>query len=238
MRVAALIPAAGRGRRMGAEKPKAFLSLGGVPILAHTLKRFEECRLVDEVLPLVPSGEGVFWAEEIVRRFGFKKMPRILPGGEERQDSVFVGLKAVQGRADWVIIHDGARPFVPPELIERALSELSRSQAVVAALPAYETLKEVSPGKEVLRTVDRSPLWMIQTPQAFAFPVIFRAHEKARQDCFVGTDDSSLVERLGIPVRIIQGSKFNFKITTSEDLAIAEAFLKNGAGSGFQVPGV
>ncbi len=211
---------------MGGEKPKAFLPLGPLPILAHTLKKFEACPQVNEILALVPPGESVIWAEEIVRQFGLKKVSQVLPGGEERQESVSIGLEAIRGKADWVIIHDGVRPFVLLELIERTLSEVRRWKAVVAALPAHETLKEVSPAKEVLRTVDRRQLWMVQTPQSFEYNLIFRAHEQARKDRFLGTDDSSLVERLGIPVRIIEGSRFNFKITTSEDLVLAEALLK------------
>jgi 2-C-methyl-D-erythritol 4-phosphate cytidylyltransferase len=226
MRVVAVIPAAGRGRRMGGEKPKSSLSLGGIPLLRHTLQRFEACSQVDEVLPLVPPEELSFWNEEIVLRSIFKKVKRVLAGGAERQDSVFLGLKAIAGNADWVVIHDGARPFVPPELIERALWESRRWKAVVAALPAGETIKEVSPDKEILRTVDRSPLWITQTPQSFEYNLIVHAHEKARTERFGGTDDASLVERLGIPVRVIEGSRLNFKITTPEDLTLGEALLK------------
>ncbi|MCJ7493581.1 MAG: 2-C-methyl-D-erythritol 4-phosphate cytidylyltransferase [Deltaproteobacteria bacterium] len=226
MRVVALIPAAGRGRRMGKEIPKASLSLGGIPLLWHTLQKFEGCTQVDEILPLVPPKEVSFWTDEIGRRSKLKKVQRVLAGGEERQDSVFLGLKAIAGNADWVIIHDGARPFVPPELIERALSETRRWKAVTAALPAGETIKEVSLEKEVLRTVDRGSLWIIQTPQSFEYSLILSAHEKAREERFCGTDDASLVERLGIPVRVIEGSRFNFKITTPEDLILGEALLQ------------
>jgi len=221
-----LIPAAGRGKRMGAEKPKALLPLGDRPILIHTLQKFEDCPQVDEVLPLLPPGEGMDWAGESVRRFGLKKVYQILPGGEERQDSVYRGLQALRGKADWVIIHDGVRPFVSPELIQQVLSETRRWKAVVVALPASETIKEGSPENEVVRTVDRRRLWMIQTPQSFEYPLILRAHEEARREGFLGTDDASLVERLGIPVKILRGSRFNFKITTPEDLVLAEAFLK------------
>jgi 2-C-methyl-D-erythritol 4-phosphate cytidylyltransferase len=230
MRVVALIPSAGRGKRMGAERPKVFLRLGSVPILIRTLQKFELCPPVDEMVPVVPPGEGVKEAEEMIRRAGLKKIFRVLPGGEERQESVYRGLTAIRGRAEWVIIHDGARPFVPPELIERTLSEARRSNAVAVALPAHETLKEISPGKEVLRTVDRRHVWMVQTPQCFEFNLILSAHEQARKDGFLGTDDASLVERLGIPVRVIEGSRFNFKITTPEDLVLGEALLKYGKG--------
>ncbi len=227
MGIVALIPAAGQGRRMGLEKPKAFLPLGSIPILAHTLQKFEACPQVDEILPLVSPGEGVTWTEEIVRQLRLKKVLQILPGGAERQETVYGGLKAIQGKAEWVIIHDGVRPFVSPELIGRTLLETRRWKAVVVALPANETIKEGSPEREVLRTVDRRYLWMVQTPQSFQYPLIFRAHEEARKEGFLGTDDSSLVERLGIPVRIIEGSRFNLKITSSEDLILAEALLKH-----------
>jgi 2-C-methyl-D-erythritol 4-phosphate cytidylyltransferase len=226
LRVAALIPAAGRGKRMGAEEPKAFLPLGDRPIWVHTVQKFEDCPQVDEVLALLPPGEEMARAGETVRRFGLTKVIHILPGGEERQDSVYRGLQALRGKADWVIIHDGVRPFVPRELIQQVLSETRRWKAVVVALPANETVKEISTENEVVRTVDRRRLWMIQTPQSFEYPLILRAHEEARREGFLGTDDASLVERLGIPVKILHGSRFNFKITTPEDLALAEALLK------------
>ncbi len=225
--MAALIPSAGRGKRMGAEKPKAFLHLGSLPILVRTLRIFENCPLISEIVPVVPPGEGVQEAEEMIRRSGLKKISQIVPGGEERQESVWRGLQAIRGRADWVVIHDGARPFVPPDVIERTIFEAQESYAAVAALPAYETLKEVSPEREVVRTLDRRHVWMIQTPQIFKTDLILNAHEQARKDGFLGTDDASLVERLGIPVRIVQGSRFNFKITTPEDIILGEALLKN-----------
>lgn len=226
MRVVALIPAAGQGKRMGTGRPKAFISLGALPILAHTLQKFEACPQVDEVIPLVPPGEGVAWTQEIVSRGGLKKISQIVPGGAERQESVYVGLKAVREKPEAVIIHDGVRPFISPDLIHRALSEVRRFQAVAVALPASETIKQVARENMVLRTLDRRQLWMVQTPQSFDYKLILRAHEEARRDGFVGTDDASLVERLEIPVRIIEGSRFNFKITSPEDLLFAEALLK------------
>jgi len=227
MHVVALIPAAGRGRRMGSEKNKAFLPLGGIPLLTRTLQKFEACSGVDEVLPLVPEGDVPLWSEEIFHRSSLKKVFKILPGGPERQDSVYGGLKAIGSQADFVIIHDGVRPFVSPELVERALLETRRHRAVVVALRAGDTVKEVSGEGEVLRTLDRSRLWIIQTPQSFELGLIVRAHEKAREEGFCGTDDASLVERLGIPVRVIEGSRFNLKITTPEDLILGEALLKH-----------
>jgi len=229
MRVVALIPAAGRGRRMGGKKPKVFLPLGGIPLLILTLQKFEACPQVDEILPLVPAGE-IDFATEILRPYGLKKVPRILSGGAERQDTVYSGLKAIEGDTDFVIIHDGARPFVSPELIERSLSETLRWKAVVVAVPAGDTLKEVSAEGRVLRTIDRSDLWIAQTPQSFEYGLIVQAHEKARKEGFLGTDDAALVEKLGIPVKVIEGSRFNLKITTPEDLILGEALLKYSKG--------
>jgi len=212
---------------MGGQRPKAFLPLGGIPILARTLKKFEACPLVDEIVALVPGGEVALCAREIVQPFGLKKVSRIIVGGPERQDTVYYGLKAVEGKADFVIIHDGARPFVSPELIGRAISQTLLWKAVIAAIPAGDTIKEVSEEKEVQRTLDRSHLWIIQTPQSFEYGLIAKAQEKAREEGFGGTDEASLVERMGIPVKVIEGSRFNLKITTPEDLVLGEALLRH-----------
>lgn len=211
---------------MGLERPKAFLPLGGIPILAHTLQSFEACPRVDEILPLVPEEEVPFCQQEIISRLGLRRVSPALAGGPERGDSVFLGLKAIKGRADIVVIHDGARPFVPQRLITEAIDGARRWKAVVTALPAAETVKEVSAEGEVLRTVDRRRLWMVQTPQSFDYPLLWEAYQKAGPPGREATDDAMLVERLGVPVRIIEGSRFNLKITTSEDLVLAEALLR------------
>jgi 2-C-methyl-D-erythritol 4-phosphate cytidylyltransferase len=211
---------------MGRERPKAFLPLGGVPLLAHTLQPFEACPLVNEILPLVPEEEISFCQEEMIHRLGMKKVGQPLAGGPERSDSVFLGLQAIEGRADIVLIHDGARPLVSKRLIEETIEGAEKWGAVVAALPAWETIKEVAEGREVIRTVDRRKLWMIQTPQAFHYSLIWKAYQKARQEGTAGTDDAMLVERLGIPVRVVEGSKLNIKVTTAEDLILADAILK------------
>ena len=233
MRVIALIPAAGRGRRMGHEQPKVFLPLKGTPLLVHTLRRFEACPQVHEVFPIVSKDWTAYCEEEIIRPFGFTKVPQVLAGGPTRQDSVYEGLRAVEGKADWVMIHDGARPFVPEELIRLTLEEGRRWEAVAAALPASDTIKVASSKQEVLQTLDRSQLWITQTPQAFAYRLLWRAHEAARRDGFYGTDDASLVERQGVPVRLVKGSRFNLKITTAEDLLVAEALWRIFQEKGF-----
>ena len=226
MRVVALIPAAGHGRRMGAEKPKAFLPLGGLPILAHTLQRFEDCPQVDEVLPLVPPGKALDWAEEIVRRSGLKKVSRIVPGGSERQESVYRGLRAIQGKADRVLIHDGVRPFVTGALIRRVVAAAGEHGAAAVGVPVRDTVKSVSAAGVVVNTVEREGLWLTQTPQAFRRHVICSAYEKAAQDGFSGTDDACLVERMGASVRMILGDHDNIKMTTPEDLALGVIILR------------
>lgn len=226
MRVAALIPAAGRGRRMIQDTPKVFLPLGGIPLLAHTLKKFETCPLVQEVLLLVPDEEGIRLAEAIVQRFGFQKVLRVIPGGPERQDSVYRGLKELAPTTDIVVIHDGARPFVPPELIGQVVEETRIWKCVVAAIPVRDTIKEVSESGQVLKTLDRNLLWEIQTPQGFAYPLLLEAHEKAREERYYGTDDAVLIERLGAQVKVVLGSRGNIKMTAPEDLVLGEALLE------------
>ncbi len=211
---------------MGAGKPKAFLPLNGQPLLLHTLRKFEECPSVAEILPLVPEGE-VPDCTDRVRRSGFQKIPRVLAGGAERQDSVFIGLQAISGTCDFVLIHDGARPFVTTSLIEEILVAAKRYSAVAAALPVGDTLKEVSEERRILRTVDRRRFWLMQTPQCFRYDLIFEAHRNARDEKFIGTDDAALVERIGVQVTVITGSPLNIKITTPEDLLVAEALLKH-----------
>jgi 2-C-methyl-D-erythritol 4-phosphate cytidylyltransferase len=210
-----------------AEKiPKAFLLLGGVPLLVHTLRRFEASSAVGEVVVLAPPGDGIRLAEEMAARHGIRKLSRVVAGGAERQDSVYGGLKALENRADLVLIHDGARPFVTPDLIERVAAETRAEKAAVAAVPVRDTIKEIGGDRAVHRTLNRESLWEIQTPQGFHYPLILEAYEQAFRDGFYGTDDAALVERLGVKVKVVLGSRFNLKITTPEDLVLGEALLQ------------
>jgi 2-C-methyl-D-erythritol 4-phosphate cytidylyltransferase len=211
---------------MGGELPKAFLPMAGTPLLAHTIRQFEACSGVGEVVVLAPPEDGEQMAEALVKRYGFTKVSHIVPGGAERQDSVYAGLKALGPAVDLVLIHDGARPFVSPDLIDRIITETRVWQAVVAAIPVRDTIKEIGEDGSVLKTLNRDRLWEIQTPQGFQYPLLLKAYEKAFQDRFYGTDDAALVERLGIEVKVVPGSRFNLKITTPEDLALGEALLK------------
>jgi len=226
MKVVALIPAAGRGSRMGARQKKPYLSLGGKPILAYTLSEFEKCSLIDETILIVSESEIEYSRISIVEAFKFKKVSKIIAGGLKRQDSVWEGLKALKNDYELVMVHDGVRPFVSQEILEKSIYETLNCEATVVAVPVKDTIKIVSEQGEVLETIDRSKVRVIQTPQTFTHDILKRAYEKAIKDGFYGTDDASLVEKLGIKIKIIPGFYENIKITTPEDLTLGEAILK------------
>ena len=227
MKTVVIIPAAGMGKRMGASRNKQYLPLNGLPLLVHTLKPFEESHLVDSIILIVPIGDEDYCKKEVVDMFGFKKVTDILHGGKERQDSVRTGLNVLDSGVDFVIIHDGVRPFITHQIIADSIHGAETSGACVVAVPAKDTIKEASEDDLVLRTLERKDLWLVQTPQTFRYEIIKEAHEKALVDGFLSTDDSALVERLGSQVSIVQGSYKNIKVTTSEDLIIAEAILES-----------
>jgi 2-C-methyl-D-erythritol 4-phosphate cytidylyltransferase len=227
MRVSALIPAAGMGKRMAAGINKQYLLLAGRPILAHTLAVFEQACCVDDVYLIVPEDEIPFCRESVVDRYGFAKVRRIVAGGSERQYSVLNGLRAMESprKDDVVLIHDGVRPFVPLHILEDSVEMARLHDAALVAVQVKDTVKVVKDGV-VLETPPRESLWLAQTPQAFRYGVISDAHERAVAEGWLGTDDASLVERIGTPVHIVRGDYGNFKITTPEDLILAEAFLR------------
>ena len=226
MSVVALILAAGQGKRMGAEKNKPYLFLAGKPILFHTLGGFEKCPSIDGIVLVVEKHEVDNARTSIVDAFGFRKVINVVPGGPKRQDSVWEGIKALKGECELVMVHDGVRPFISPALLQKAVDSTRKTGATVVAVPVKDTIKAASREKEVVKTLDRETLWAVQTPQTFNHDILKKAHEKARQDGFYGTDDASLVERIGVPVSIIDGSYENIKITTPEDLVLAEAILR------------
>lgn len=227
----ALIPAAGMGKRMGASINKQYLQLAGVPIVARTISVFENAPFIDGIILVTPAAEIPYCREHVVEAYGFRKVLEIVPGGRERQNSVMNGLRALQqqaGEHDVVLIHDGVRPLISRELLRESIEVARSCDGALVAVPAKDTIKTVRDGY-VIDTPDRSALWQAQTPQGFRFGVIFAAHLAAEQEGFMGTDDASLVERRGGAVRIVRGDYRNIKITTPEDIALAEAFL---AGSG------
>jgi 2-C-methyl-D-erythritol 4-phosphate cytidylyltransferase len=227
MKVIALVPAAGMGKRMGAEINKQYLLLAGKPILAHTLQVFEDAPFIDDVYVITPEAEIPYCREHVVERHGLTKVRDIVPGGAERQHSVMNGLLAVAGASDddVVLIHDGVRPFVPVRVLERAVEVARSHDGALVAVPAKDTIKVVVNGI-VRETPPREELWLAQTPQAFRYSVIRAAHEIAAAEMFLGTDDASLVERMGKDIHIVMGDYRNIKITTPEDLVLAEAFLR------------
>jgi len=188
---------------------------------------FESAPFVDDIYLIIPEDEIPYCREKVVERFGFAKVRRIVAGGSERQHSVLNGLRAVEqvGADDPVIIHDGVRPFIPLSIIESSVETARIHDGALVAVPVKDTVKVVKDGV-VIETPPRETLWLAQTPQTFRYGVIRAAHEQADTDRWLGTDDASLVERLGKSVRIVPGVYGNFKITTPEDLVLAEAFLK------------
>jgi 2-C-methyl-D-erythritol 4-phosphate cytidylyltransferase len=226
MSVIILVPAAGTGSRMGAAINKQYLTLADRPILAHTLHLFDGHPVVDGIHLISPLAEIDFCRREMVERYAFAKVRSIIAGGTERQDSVRNGLQNCGAEAnDIVLVHDGARPFFSSALLPELVAITVRVGACVVGVPVKDTIKEVA-GSLILGTLERGRLWQAQTPQAFRFDLICDAHEQAVRDGFRGTDDASLVERLGHPVAMLAGNYRNIKITTPEDLILAEAFLK------------
>ncbi len=227
MQVCAVIAAGGQGKRMNSNVSKQFLTIKGHPILYYTLNKFEKMKILNEIILVVPPADVKYTKEQIIKKYGFKKT-RIVEGGKERQDSVYNGLKALPKDADIVVIHDGVRPFIPVKIIENSIEAAAECDAVGVAVPVKDTIKVVDDKSVVKTTPDRKALWAIQTPQTFKYDVIMKAYEKAMEDGFYGTDDTVLVERMGLPVKIIEGSYENIKITTPEDIIFAEAFVSMG----------
>jgi len=226
MKAHAVIVSAGKGHRFMEGKKKQFHFLEGKPILAHTLDKFETCPLIRSILLVVGQEDMDYCLKEVVEKFEFKKVSRIVPGGKRRQESVKNGIDALPKNVEVVAIHDGVRPFVTKTMIEDSIQSAVRYGAVVLAMPVKETIKMSNPDGTVLKTLDRESLWQIQTPQTFQVNIIKEAYYRAAKDGFVGTDDASLVERLGVTVHILPGSYTNIKITTPEDLLLANLFLK------------
>ena len=225
--IAAIIAAAGVGKRMGHQLPKPYLSLAGKPILAHTLKVFETIPEIREVTVVVHPDDLDYCQDNVIARFNFKKVLRLVPGGKERQDSVYHALKALKNEDELeiVLVHDGVRPFVTPEMVRQVIDAARRHGGAVLGLPAQDTLKKVDTEGLVCRTLDRNDIWQIQTPQAFQAPLLWRAFTEAYSRDFYGTDEAALLEELHQAVAVVAGSPFNLKITTPEDLELAEAIM-------------
>ncbi|WP_195781463.1 2-C-methyl-D-erythritol 4-phosphate cytidylyltransferase [Priestia megaterium] len=222
MKYEIIVLAAGQGKRMKAGRNKQFLTIQNVPLIIHTLQKFEQDPWCSGIVLVVNEKEvGIF--EELLTEYPIQKVQSLTVGGDERQYSVYNGLKSLK-QAQMVLIHDGARPFVQQNTIHELVEKAASDKAAVLAVPVKDTIKRVEQGT-VIETVERSSLWAIQTPQAFLFDVVMDAHEKAKTNEYLGTDDASLVEKAGQKVSIVEGNYDNIKLTTPEDLLYAEAIL-------------
>jgi 2-C-methyl-D-erythritol 4-phosphate cytidylyltransferase len=226
MKADAVIVSAGKGVRFMEGKKKQFHFLAGKPILVHTLDKFETCPLIRSILLVVGQEDMDLCMKEIIEKYQFKKISQIVPGGKRRQESVKNGIDVLPKDTDIVVIHDGVRPFITKTMIEDSIHSASRYGAVVLAMPVKDTIKMSNPDGTVLKTLDRESLWQVQTPQTFQINIIKEAYYRASEDGMIGTDDASLVERTGVKVHILPGSYTNIKITTPEDLLLANLFVK------------
>jgi 2-C-methyl-D-erythritol 4-phosphate cytidylyltransferase len=225
-KVTALIPAAGMGRRMGNAVAKQFLPLGDKPMLAHTLLAFQRASGIDEIIPILSEEDMESCLRDVIELYHITKVKTLVVGGRERQDSVANGLKKVEKDASIVLVHDGVRPFVTQEMIKESVEFAKKGECVAVGVPLKDTIKEVDDKGIVRSTLERSRLWAIQTPQTFPVKILRRAYEESYRNKTCGTDDATLVERTGGKVRVIMGSYENIKITTPEDLLVAEEILK------------
>ncbi len=229
IKVTAIVPCAGVGKRFNTSVRKTFVELGGVPLLIHALRRLQGVESITEIIPVFRKedmGKGL----EIIESYNLNKIEKIAPGGKERQDSIYNAIRLIK-EENLILVHDGVRPFVTLELIERLLKEVNGLDGVVPGTPVKETIKEVGKNGFVVSTMKRERLLAIQTPQVFPFQVIKTAYDKAYAQGSYATDDATLVERIGGKIKVIMGDPLNIKVTTPEDLDIAELILK-GRGEG------
>ena len=223
----AIVLAAGQGKRMQSKIQKQFLEIQGYPVLYYSLHCFQESPLIRDII-LVTGEEMISYCEqEIVKKYGFSKVRKVTAGGKERYDSVYAGLLCCQD-TDYVYIHDGARPFITEEMVQRGYEAVKRNNACVMGMPSKDTVKLADSSGYVKETPDRKIVWNIQTPQIFSYDLIRGAYESIRKKDMTGvTDDAMVVEQeTGTKILLVEGSYQNIKITTPEDLAIAEAFLR------------
>ncbi len=220
-----VVPAAGRGTRLGLNLPKALIPIAGKPMIVWTITALEQTPIVDAIVIVAPS-EFIGEFEHLRSENKWRKVVAIVAGGNDRQQSVWNGLQAMPSETEWVIVHDAARPLVKPSLIVsvwEAAQEIGT--AAIAALPCSDTVKRTLDGILIAETLDREQIWLAQTPQVFAADLLKEAHEQALKDGCSATDDAMLVERLGVPIRLVLGDPTNIKITHPVDLALAEALI-------------
>ncbi|MGH9936539.1 MAG: 2-C-methyl-D-erythritol 4-phosphate cytidylyltransferase [Blastocatellia bacterium] len=230
----AIIPAAGSGSRFGGQIPKQFVEIAGSPVIVHTLRRFDECDDISAIVVALRS-EEIERFRQSLPAYGLQKPIRLIAGGDERSDSILNALEAVADLKPAIVaVHDAVRPFVTPAQISAVIARADEIGAAILAAPATDTIKEVADGL-IERTIDRRRIYRAQTPQAFRYELLLRANAEARAanlPSALATDDAFLVERLGLPVAVVEGSANNIKITTPEDLILAEKLFEGGAVCG------
>jgi 2-C-methyl-D-erythritol 4-phosphate cytidylyltransferase/2-C-methyl-D-erythritol 2,4-cyclodiphosphate synthase len=229
-KVAAIIPAAGSGTRMGLSSPKQFFELEGTPILIHTLQVFQQVDAIGHIVVVVPQC-NCSQVAELVQKYNLDKVFKVVAGGERRQDSVLAGLKVLPREIELVLVHDGVRPFVPVSVIEGCINKAEEDGAAMVAIPVKDTLKAVSPDGEIEHTIDRTGVWQAQTPQAARVELLRKAFTKAAENkSFVATDEAALLERINVPIKVVEGSEKNIKITRPEDIFLARSILIENRG--------
>lgn len=222
-----IIPAAGQGKRMGTSIKKQYLKIGNKPIIAHTLEKFIQSKWIHEIIVVIAEEDRGYMNNEILNKYNFNKQIKLVIGGKERQESVYNGLINISNKTEVVLIHDGARPFISEEEIQKVIEGVWTYGACIVGVRVKDTIKMIDKEGYIMDTPDRSKLWSIQTPQGFKKEIILKAHKKAKEDKYLGTDDGVLVERLGYRVKIIEGKYENIKITTTDDLLIGETIVKS-----------
>lgn len=227
-KVTAIIVAAGSGKRFGGQVKKQFLEINGKPVLRYTLERFQACDKIDDITVVVPQEGLQRLTSEIPDQWGLSKVKKVISGGAERQDSVWAALKKLQDDVEIVAVHDGVRPFITSEMIAKLVDAAGKYGAALVGVKPKDTIK-LTREAVVVETLDRRSLVSVQTPQVFKKELLVKAYQKARLDEYKSTDDSALVENLGEKVVVVEGSYENIKITSPEDIVIAEAFLNRDA---------
>lgn len=225
-KVVAIIPAAGQGSRMGASISKVYIEILGRPLLAYTLDKFQSHPMIAEIIILTRENEREYCQKEVVQKYGFSKVSKIVVGGQERQDSVRLGLGAVADDANIVLVHDGARPLIRENIISQAIEKALAHGAAIVGVPVKDTIKVVDDKRVVQCTPERHTLWAVQTPQVFHRDILLNAYEQATREGWTATDDASLVEKAGGQVHMVQGGYDNIKVTTPEDLVYLEELLR------------
>jgi 2-C-methyl-D-erythritol 4-phosphate cytidylyltransferase len=220
-----VIVAAGTGSRMNMNINKQFIKMYDKEVIAYTIDAFYNNENIDEIVVVIREDEEEFFVEHIINKYMYKNI-KIAHGGKERQDSVYNGLKRLDYNCNIVIIHDGARPFIPKMVLDESIREANLNNAVVVGVPVKDTIKVIDNNNIIKDTPDRKHLWAVQTPQVFNYKVLMDAYENAYNKGYYGTDDAMLVEYLGQEVKMIMGSYENIKITTKEDISFGEQILR------------